>query len=391
MAFVSHGECWRTVAARTYTWFMTSHRLRAGAVLLTAALGLTTAIPATAAEVGTGSDPGWFWNPPHCDTVYGDGSVTITSTDGAELAPTKGQVTPVTYPKVAALDAPNTLISIGKQSIQRSSDAGCSWQQIDKAPDDLSTYDVAAGAGESAYVYSVNDQPIHRVQGSEVSTVAGPVNGGGVAALSADRSQPGLIRTVGGDGQVFDSADNGRTWQKSGVLPAADLFIYNAAIDPSNRDHIVVGTMSVGAFVTFDGGRHWTASLGLTRTNGFTVVISPANPSKVWVEGYDLNGQGNSARHIWQSTDGGLKFDSVLDGTQATLINGNKMWPSPVDPDLLYFSYGTSFGGYGSDLYRFRPSTGELTWQHNRHDGIPSVAFNRADPTVLYLGLAEER
>jgi hypothetical protein len=41
-----------------------------------------------------------------------------------------------------------------------------------------------------------------------------------------------------------------------------------------------------------------------------------------------------------------------------TLVNGIKMWPSPVD--LLYFSYGTSFAGYGSDLCRFRPSTGEL-------------------------------
>jgi hypothetical protein len=40
------------------------------------------------------------------------------------------------------------------------------------------------------------------------------------------------------------------------------------------------------------------------------------------------------------------------------LVNGIKMWPSPVD--LLYFSYGTSFAGYGSDLCRFRPSTGEL-------------------------------
>jgi hypothetical protein len=26
----------------------------------------------------------------------------------------------------------------------------------------------------------------------------------------------------------------------------------------------------------------------------------------------------------------------MTNGTQATLINGNKMWPSPVDPDLLY-------------------------------------------------------
>ena len=67
------------------------------------------------------------------------------------------------------------------------------------------------------------------------------------------------------------------------------------------------------------------------------------------------------------------------------------MWGSPVDRDLLYFSYGTSFANYGADLYRFRPSTGELTKQHNQHDGIPSLAFNPADPTILYLGLAEER
>jgi hypothetical protein len=81
----------------------------------------------------------------------------------------------------------------------------------------------------------------------------------------------------------------------------------------------------------------------------------------------------------------------VLDQSRATLYNGNQMWASPVDPDLLYFSYGTSFANYGADLYRLRPSTGELSKQHNHFDGIPSLAFSPADPTVLYLGLAEER
>jgi hypothetical protein len=357
---------------------MTSRRV--GAALLVAALSLTFAVPAQA-----GFGPGWFWNIPHCDTVYGDGSVTITTSDGAVLAPTKSQLRPVTYGKVAALQQPNTLIAIGKQSIQRSSDAGCSWQQIDKSPDDLYAYSVAPGAGDAAYLYGVNDQPIYRVKGNQVSTVAGPVEGGGLAAFAATTDN---LRVVAGDGQVFDSADDGLSWKRVGQPAARDLFVYNAVIDPKNPSHIVIGVMSDGGYATFDGGRTWARSKAVERVNAFSLAISPVNPSVVWLEGYD---QDEATRYIWQSDDGGLKFRPVLDSSQATLYNGNKMWPSPVDADLLYFAYGTSFANYGSDLYRFRPSTGELSKQHNKHDGIPGLAFNPADPSVLYLGLAEER
>lgn len=93
---------------------MASLRLRAGTVLLATALGLIFTTPA-----GASGDPSWSWNPPQCDTVYGDGSVTFTQSDGAELAPSKGTLQPVTYGKVAALEEPNTLISIGRQAEER--------------------------------------------------------------------------------------------------------------------------------------------------------------------------------------------------------------------------------------------------------------------------------
>ncbi|GAA1588046.1 hypothetical protein GCM10009804_50180 [Kribbella hippodromi] len=356
---------------------MTSHRLALGSALTV----LLALIPGTAGAAG----PGWFWNRPHCDTVYGDGSVTITESDGETLAPTTGRLRAVTYAKVAALQAPNTLISIGQREIQRSTDAGCSWQLLDKFTDDLSTYDVQAGPDDSAYIYSVNDQPILRVHGARVSTVAGPVDGGGLAALNA---RPGRLRVVAGDGQLYDSTDDGISWQRAGVLPARDLYAYDAVIDPRNPDHVVIGVMSDGVYVTFNGGRTWTRSRPVERVNAFSLTISPADPSKVWMEGYDRD---RSTRFIWESTDGGLKFREVLDQTQADLINGNQMWASPADPDLIYFSYGTSFANFGADLYRFRPSTGELTKHHNRNDGIPSLAFNPSNPKILYLGLAEER
>jgi hypothetical protein len=317
--------------------------------------------------------------------VYGDGSVTFTVTDGAVLAPTTGTLLPVTYGKVAALPAPNTLISIGKQAIQRSSDAGCSWQLLDKVADDLTTYDVQPGPGDSAYIYSVNDQPIHRVHGSKVTTVLGPVAWSGLAALDA---RPGRLRAVAGDGQLYDSTDDGVTWQRVGVPAAPDLFLYDAVVDPRDPDHIVVGVMSDGVYVTFDGGRSWTRSAPVEQVNAFSLAMSPADPSKVWMEGYDRD---RSTRFIWESADGGRKFREVLDQSRADLINGNQLWASPTDADLLYFSYGTSFANFGADLYRFVPSTGELTKRHNTNDGIPSLAFNPADPKILYLGLAQER
>ncbi len=348
-----------------------------GALVLAATLPLAN--PAAVVE------PGWFWHRPHCDTVYGDGGVTITDDDGAELAPTKERLRPVTYTKVATLEEPNVLVAIGRQSIQRSVDAGCSWQQIDKSPDDLAAYDVTAGPGDAAYVHGVNDQPIFRVKGTSVSVVAGPTVGNGVTALDATSDR---LRVVAGDGQLYDSADDGVTWRRIGVRPAQDLFVYDAVIDPVNPDHVVLGVMSDGVHTTFDGGRTWIRAAPIERVNAFSLAISPVNPSIVWLEGYARD---EGTRYIWQSDDGGRKFRTVLGQSRATLINGNRMWPSPVDPDLLYFSYGTSFAGYGADLYRFRPSTGELTKQHNQYDGIPGLAFNPADPTLLYLGLAEER
>ena len=355
---------------------MTSRRY----ALATATVALLSVLSTPAVAT---PDPSW--NRPHCGKVYGDGSVTFTETDGQVLAGTTGTLRAVTYAKVAALQEPNTLIGIGRQTIQRSSDAGCSWQLLDKTPDDLSTYDVQPGPGDSAYVYSVNDQPIHRVHGSQVTTVLGPVAGGGLAALDA---RPGRLRAVAGDGQLYDSIDDGTSWQRVGGPAAPDLFLYDAVVDPRNPDHVVAGVMSDGVYVTFDGGRTWTRSRPVERVNAFSLAMSPADPSKVWMEGYDRD---RSTRFIWESTDGGQKFREVLDQSRADLVNGNKMWASPVDPDLLYFSYGTSFMNFGADLYRFVPSTGALTKNHNKFDGIPSLAFHPSNPKILYLGLAEER
>jgi len=63
----------------------------------------------------------------------------------------------------------------------------------------------------------------------------------------------------------------------------------------------------------------------------------------------------------------------------------------PTDANVLYFSFGASFGGYGTDLYRFDAATNQVTKTHNAYHGIHAFAFNPAAPSVMYLGLVHEQ
>ncbi|MGH3446471.1 MAG: WD40/YVTN/BNR-like repeat-containing protein [Nocardioidaceae bacterium] len=339
------------------------------------------------------------WHAPRCEEVDGDGALSFTTDAGKTITPTTGRPTPVSYTHVAALTTPNALVGTTKHLVELSTDAGCSWHPIAKVDDNLSQYDVTAGASGSAYVYGIHRQTVYVFDDGQVGEVNGPVEGDGVAGFAADGDVAGLVRAVDEDGQVYESNNGGATWTTIGHPPTAmRWWAYQAAIDPHNLDHIVLGAGDL-SFVTFDGGQTWQVMRGLSegkRTNVFSVAISPADSSVVWAEGYDLSQSHNGARHIWRSTDGGRTFTSILDGTDATLYNGTRMHPSPVDPNVVYFTYGTWFGGFGTNLYRLDISPdvshkAALTYTHNGYDGISSIEFSPADPRVMYLGLEEER
>ncbi|WP_029138473.1 sialidase family protein [Nakamurella lactea] len=343
------------------------------------------------------------WGTPDCATVTGaDGALSFTTDDGATIAPTAGKLTPVAYTHLTALSEPNTLIGFSKGMIQRSTDAGCSWQEIAKLEQNLDAYDVAAGPAGVAYVYGINDQPMFVVHGDRVTDGSAPIAGDGVVGLVVDPQNASHVRAVDKDGRLHDSFDGAQTWRTVGNAPAGSPWAYSAAIDPLDLDHVVLGCSSV-SWVTFDGGISWQQPTGLTEglngksVNLFSTAISPLDSSLVWAEGYDSDraGQGNAVRRIYRSTDGGRSFTGMLDGLDATLINGTDLYPSPTDRDVLYFVYGTWYAGTGTNLYRFDTSMNgrnqRLSFTHNTYDGIDSIVFNPADPRVLYLGLSEVR
>ncbi|MGZ8851632.1 MAG: sialidase family protein, partial [Thermoanaerobaculia bacterium] len=158
--------------------------------------------------------------------------------------------------------------------------------------------------------------------------------------------------------------------------------------DPNDLDHVVAGTVVNGAWVSFDGGKHWTRATGFVseRVNAFNFAISPVDGNTVWAMAIDMGD--NDSRHIYLSRDGGATYTAVVDsGPDVTLVNGPVMAAHPTNRDVLYFVFGTFFQGYGTDLFRYDASTRELTKTNIRYSDVNAIAFLRG---VMYLGLEVE-
>jgi hypothetical protein len=341
---------------------------------------------------GTGGAGGGIpseWIVPTCTTITGTAAVTFTKDEGATLTPSNQTLSGVGYTGLAALDTPNTLLAEHKGDLLRSTDAGCTWNKIGTLEGGL--FELTAASGGRAYAWVDNGEAFYRIDDGVPTPLTTPAPN--IVGLGVDPADGLHLRIGDASGAVSDSTDGGVTWNKQGdPATTGGLTIgYRFAFDPTDLDHYLFGQSTDGASVTFDGGTTWMKSTGIgaANANAFSIAVSPANPDVVWVEAIEL---GPDQRHIYRSTDGGLTFTSVVDSSaDVTLINGNLLSPHPTNEDVLYFVFGTSFQGYGTDLYRYDQSTGQVTKTHNQNHGITEIVASPADDTVQYLGLVVEQ
>lgn len=345
--------------------------------------------------------PGDRWEVPSCSRIAGTSSVAITFDEGATLVTSGRPLRPTDYAFGLAVlaDAPNTMLLAHNRTLQRSTTAGCRWVTIGEIPTSSDGFpsSLVAGRGERAYAWSENRNDLARIDGKTITVLGNPTDS--VVGLATHPTDPDVVRFGGGDGYLYESNTAGDRFGRIGTqVPGGSFLYYRAAFDPSNLDHAVFGAVVNGAYVTFDGGVTWTQSTGLSSTgtgsvNVFNVVISPADPSTVFAMALDIAelDAGGPGRHIYLSRDGGLSFRPVVDpSADVILINGPTMAAHPTNADVVYFSYGSSFQGYGADLYRYDDTTHAVTKTHNPYHGLHAIDFNPVDPGVMYLGLSLE-
>ncbi len=372
--------------------------------IITPLLALATVLFLAGAALVFAQDArgGKTWDVPKCSSVIGSGAVTFTTDEGATLAPTPKILGTWYAWGLAVLDTPNTLLAVRNRTLIRSTNAGCRWTTLDTigSPTDGFPLSLAAAPGGRAYGWADNRADLVRVDnnGHSVVYLRSPVRsivGLATAARNGDR-----LRLGADDGTVWESKDAGDTWGQVGApLPIA-VSAYRVAFDPNDLDHILVGTVVSGVFVSEDGGVSWTPSEGLSsasgRFNAFNIVVSPSSRETVYAMALNLDesnqGDPSEGRHIYRSFDGGRSFKPVVDqSAEVTLVNGPTMAVHPVDPGVLYFVHGVSYENYGADLYRYDGRTGLVTRTHNPYHGVPAIGFNPSDPGVMYLGLAREQ
>ncbi|HEX2170895.1 MAG TPA: YCF48-related protein [Dehalococcoidia bacterium] len=55
---------------------------------------------------------------------------------------------------------------------------------------------------------------------------------------------------------VYESRDNGKSWERL-EAPVAGREVWSIAVDPADRDHLLIGTRPPGVFRSHGGGRTW--------------------------------------------------------------------------------------------------------------------------------------
>jgi photosystem II stability/assembly factor-like uncharacterized protein len=331
------------------------------------------------------------WHVPECTIVVG-APVTFTRDDGLTLAEVEPAPTGTTYTtSVIALEEPNQLLAAKDSTLYRSEDAGCHWSSLGQVEGDF--LQLVPGAAHRAYGYSPHLPGVLVVTQDGAAYVPGP--GADVRGLAARSDEPGTLRLVDAKGSVYSSGDDGETWTWLGAAPGiTEGSVQAAAFGGAALDRVVIALWG-GVYTSIDGGRRWEWASGLSRTsaNIFSVAISPADEQIVWVEGIDLAAEDDlDGRHVWISRDGGLHFEVVVTASaDVTLTNGVPMIAHPTDPDILYFTWGTSFQGIGSKLYKVSARQKSVTFTTNPYSRIMALTASPADAGLLYLGLSSEQ
>ncbi len=215
---------------------------------------------------------------------------------------------------------------------------------------------------------------------------AGPYNiGGRLTDVELDPSNEEHIYLGTASGGIFKSVDAGSTFS-----PLFDeqpsLSIGDIAISPSNAQVVYVGTGEanpgggslaydgLGIYRSDDAGQTWQQR-GLQQSGSVgRIVVHPQNADVAYVAAMGYLFENNSQRGVFKTTDGGQNWSQVLYSNDSTGAIDLAMHPQ--NPDTIYavmwervrrLSYFT-YGGFGSGI--FRSYDGGITWQELTN-GLP--------------------
>ncbi|MBI2683317.1 MAG: transcriptional regulator [Acidobacteriales bacterium] len=181
------------------------------------------------------------------------------------------------------------------------------------------------------------------------------------------------IEREGGD--VFRSADNGRTWRAMKDMHGKS--IRALAMAPSDPEVLVAGALD-GVFRTMDGGEHWSQISPLGHEdirNIESLAIDPRSPEIVYAGTWHLP---------WKTMDGGQNWTNIKNG----IVDDSDLFSIIIDPR----SPDTVYASACSGIYKSENAGAAF----RKVQGIPFsarrtrvLAQDPRDPNIVYAGTTE--
>jgi photosystem II stability/assembly factor-like uncharacterized protein len=151
--------------------------------------------------------------------------------------------------------------------------------------------------------------------------------------------------------------------------------------DPSDANHVLLGTSAGQLFSSQDGGNSWTPFAHLGAGDDYVldhIIFNPAHPATVYVAGWSLyNGDEGD---VFRSDDGGQTW-RALQAVHNKSVRAMAM--SVSDPNTLVIG---ALDGV------FRSRDGGETWErispenHAEIKNIESIAIDPQNPDIIYAG-----
>ncbi len=227
---------------------------------------------------------------------------------------------------------------------------------------------------------------------------------GRVSDIAINPLNPNEYYVGAASGHVWKTVNNGTTF-----TPIFDNYgaysIGSIAIDPNNQHVVWVGTgenthqralgYGNGVYKSEDGGKSWK-NMGLKDSRQIgKILIDPRNSNVVYVAAEGSVWGPGGDRGLYKTTDGGQKWEKVLEISENTGINHIAM--DPRDPDVIYAlseqrrrHFFTKIGG-GPESGVHKTTDGGKTWQKlsrglpSGHIGGGCIEVSPVNPDYVYL------
>jgi photosystem II stability/assembly factor-like uncharacterized protein len=201
--------------------------------------------------------------------------------------------------------------------------------------------------------------------------------GGNARSLTFDPSNPDHILLGSGAGALFESNDGGRHWKHFAHLGSGqDLMLENVVFDPSHPLTIYVAGWSVTGsggsfFVTRDGGKSWSEPADLRGKSVQALALADSDP-RILIAGA-LDG-------LYRSHDRGENWERISPTGHPDLKNFESVAIDPVNPKIIYA---------GTWHLPWKTTDGGKSWSNIKQGLIDdsdvfSIILDHANPQIVF-------